>query len=158
MADMECLVRYHPVLKQPPSLVVFTWPKERASTLVSHHVIVAKGPIQIQYYQLLTGSISILFTWKPWVVGRADNCICGNSQNHSLKFSERVAACSICRDLMLYLKRKIQGNSRLPMQKASRFQNTKIHYITVSGFRATSIRYAHSISGGKFEMGNHEKV
>lgn len=99
-----------------------------------------RAPAIFSITNFLQVLLQFCHTWTPWAVGRADNCICGNSQNHSLEFSERVATCSICRDLVAYLTRKIQRNSRLPMQKVNRFQNTKIHYITVSGFRATSIR------------------
>lgn len=74
----------------------------------------------------ITTFLQVLFqschTWKLWAVGRADNCICGNSQNHSLEFSERVAACSICRNLVVYLKRKTQRKSDFPCRKQVGFK------------------------------------
>lgn len=98
-----------------------------------------RAPAMFSITTCLQVLVQSCHTWKLWAVGRADNCICGNSQNHSLEFSERMAACSIWRDLMVYLNWRSKEIADFLCRKQVDF-NTKIHYITVSVFRPTSIR------------------
>lgn len=87
-------MRCFKVLKQPPFLGV-------ECAQVSPHVVmipalgIGPQPYElIQCYQLLQVLFPSCHTWKPWVAGRGNDRICGNSQNHSLDFSEKVAACA----------------------------------------------------------------